>query len=206
MLNKYKKDYFQRKRFISSLLVYSYIITATALFSYIFLTPTALAAPQCFTASSLELVDCNTSIGFNFDDTNGCYKEARNQRNALTGYIKSTCAEIAETDVRNESRAAATTGNSTIETDCEPANNASITAENCQIVKYLVTGINFLSAIAGMVIVFSIMFAGYQYMIARDNAGAIAAAKTRIIWAIVALLMFIFTYTGLNFLVPGGVL
>ncbi len=63
-----------------------------------------------------------------------------------------------------------------------------------------------LSALAGMAIVASIMIAGYQYMTARDNSGQIEAAKKRIIWALVALGVFIFMYAFLDFIVPGGVL
>lgn len=93
-----------------------------------------------------------------------------------------------------------------LDVDCETEPGESLDSGNCAIVSYLVTAINLLSALAGIVIVFSIMFAGYQYMTARDNAGQIQQARTRIIWAISALLIFIFAYAGLNFLVPGGVL
>lgn len=81
-----------------------------------------------------------------------------------------------------------------------------LTQENCSIIQYLVIGINFLSAVAGMAIVASIMIAGYQYMTARDNPGTIQKSKIRIVWALIALFIFIFMYTILNFLVPGGVL
>ncbi|MCA9328597.1 hypothetical protein KC959_02410 [Candidatus Saccharibacteria bacterium] len=86
--------------------------------------------------------------------------------------------------------------------DCS---DPELNAKNCQIVNYLVGGINFLSAVAGLAIVASIMIAGYQYMTARDNSGQIEAAKKRIIWALVALGLFLFMYALLNFLVPGGV-
>jgi hypothetical protein len=92
-----------------------------------------------------------------------------------------------------------------ITTDCETGPGEELSADNCAIIGFLVTGINVLSAVAGMVIVFSIMFAGFQYMTAQDNAGQIQQARTRIIWAITALLVFIFSYAILNFLVPGGV-
>jgi len=78
--------------------------------------------------------------------------------------------------------------------------------ENCKIIDYLVIGINFLSAVAGMAIAASIMMAGYQYMTARDNASQVQAARTRITWALVALFIFLFMYGFLNWLVPGGVL
>lgn len=78
--------------------------------------------------------------------------------------------------------------------------------ESCLILKYSVDLINILSAVAGMAIVGSIMIAGYQYMTARDNPGQIEAAKKRIVWALVALGLFIFMYAILDFLIPGGVL
>lgn len=89
------------------------------------------------------------------------------------------------------------------EVDCE---EGELTRKNCGIINYLVITINFLSAVAVMAIVASVMIAGYQYMTARDNPGQVQAAKQRIIWAMVALGLFIFGYALLNFLVPGGVL
>jgi Mn2+/Fe2+ NRAMP family transporter len=94
-------------------------------------------------------------------------------------------------------------GGETLDTDC---NEAELTQDNCDIIKYLVGGINFLSALAGLAIVASLMIAGYQYMTAQDNSGKIQQAKSRIYWVIGALLLFIFMYALLDFLVPGGVL
>ncbi len=90
--------------------------------------------------------------------------------------------------------------------NCEPGNGVALSKDNCTIINYLVIAINFLSALAIMAIVASVMFAGYQYMSARDNPAAVAAAKKRIVWALVALALFVFGYGLLNFLVPGGVL
>ncbi len=90
--------------------------------------------------------------------------------------------------------------------ECDPPPNQDLTSENCGIVAYLVLAINVLSAVAGIAIVASIMIAGFQYMTARDNAGQVEAARKRIVWALLALLIFIFTYAFLNFVVPGGVL
>ena len=81
-----------------------------------------------------------------------------------------------------------------------------LTRDNCSIINYLVILINFLSALAGIVIVGSIMVAGYQYMTAQDNAGQVQAARKRIILTLAALALFVFMYALLNFLVPGGVL
>ena len=88
--------------------------------------------------------------------------------------------------------------------DCEDPND--INADNCQVVAYIVIAINVLSALAGLVIVGSVMFAGYQYITAQDNASQTAAARTRIYWAVGALMILIFTYAVLQWLVPGGVI
>jgi hypothetical protein len=90
--------------------------------------------------------------------------------------------------------------------DCEVPPGVDLDTENCGIVAYLVLTINMLSALAGMAIVASIMIAGFQYMTARDNSGQIEAARKRIVWALIALLLFVFMYAFLNFIVPGGVL
>ncbi len=97
-------------------------------------------------------------------------------------------------------------GSSSGELEGGDCNDAVLTGDNCNIVKYLVGGIQFLSALAGMAIVGSMMMAGYQYMTARDNSGQVEAAKKRILWALIALGLFIFMFAILNWLVPGGVL
>ncbi|HMT18625.1 MAG TPA: hypothetical protein PKD15_01175 [Candidatus Saccharibacteria bacterium] len=89
---------------------------------------------------------------------------------------------------------------------CAPGGGQSLNSDNCAIIRYLVMTINFLSAVALMSIIGSIMFAGYQYMTAQDNSGAIQAAKKRITWALVALGLFIFMYSLLDYALPGGLL
>ena len=70
---------------------------------------------------------------------------------------------------------------------------------------WLQRAINILSLLVGLVVVISIIFAGIQYMTAGSNSGQVAAAKQRIFMAIVALILFAFTYTLLQWLVPGGI-
>jgi cytochrome bd-type quinol oxidase subunit 2 len=77
---------------------------------------------------------------------------------------------------------------------------------NCGIVAYLVTFINVLSAIVGVVIVIMITIGGIQYSAARDNPQAAAAAKGKITNAILALILYLFTFAFLQWIVPGGVL
>jgi hypothetical protein len=92
-----------------------------------------------------------------------------------------------------------------IETDCEPEGNEPLSRSNCGIINLVVIGINFLSAVAGIVIVASIMMAGFQYMTAQDDPGKIQKAKSRITMTLIALVLFIFMYALLNYLIPGGV-
>lgn len=77
---------------------------------------------------------------------------------------------------------------------------------HCGILDYLVIFINVLSALAGIVIVGSLIVAGIQYSSSGNNPQQVSAAKDRIRNAIIALFFFIFGYALLNYLVPGGVL
>lgn len=90
--------------------------------------------------------------------------------------------------------------------DCAPENNEALTKENCQIVAYIVIAINFLTAVAGLAITSGVVYGGYLYLTARDNPGQVQAGRSKIVWALVALLLLIFGYSGMQWLVPGGVL
>lgn len=87
--------------------------------------------------------------------------------------------------------------------DCE---TDSPSAENCGIIGYLVLFINVLSALAGIIIVGSIIYAGIQYSMSGSDPQKVSAAKDRIRNAIIALIFFIFGYAIINYLIPGGVL
>lgn len=90
-----------------------------------------------------------------------------------------------------------------IKSDC---NADDLDESNCGIIKYLKIAINTLSAVAGVVIVGSVIFAGIQYSASADDPQAVAKAKGRIISALIALLFFTLGYGVLNWLIPGGVL
>ncbi len=67
------------------------------------------------------------------------------------------------------------------------------------------TFINMLAAGTGVIIVLMIVLGGIQYSTAGANPQAVNAAKSKIVNAILALLMFLFMYTFLQWLVPGGI-
>lgn len=91
--------------------------------------------------------------------------------------------------------------------DCN--GNTAAGAKQClehnPLVKWTLIGINFLAAGAGIIIAVSIVVAGIQYASSGSNPQQVAAAKSRIISAIVALLAFFFLYAFLQWLVPGGI-
>lgn len=86
--------------------------------------------------------------------------------------------------------------------DCD--SKTGLNQGNCGIIAYLVTFINILSGIVGIVIVIMIAVGGIQYSAARDNPQATAAAKGRIVNAITALVIYLFSFAILQWLVPGG--
>ena len=101
-----------------------------------------------------------------------------------------------------------TQGHKFIINDCNNVNleaGAPETSEqHCGILNYIVIAINILSALVGIVVVGSIIYGGIQYSMAGSDPQKISAAKERIRNAIIALLVFIFAYSFLNYLVPGG--
>lgn len=71
---------------------------------------------------------------------------------------------------------------------------------------YLTAIIKFLTAGVGMVVIIMIVVGGIQYTTSGGDPNGVAAAKGRIVNAIIALLLFIFAAAILNFLIPGGLL
>lgn len=65
--------------------------------------------------------------------------------------------------------------------------------------------IRFMSVGVGIALVASIVYAGIQYSAAEGNPEATQASKNRIRDAFIGLLVYIFAFTILQYLVPGGV-
>lgn len=147
-------------------------------------------APGCYIESSGGLTranDCGTNQN---PDPTKCYKASASSSGVGT-FREFDCSR---TD---------TSGPADFEGDCK---NANPTKEDCGIIAYLVTFINVLSGIVGVVIVIMITIGGIQYSTARDNPQAAAAAKGRITNAVMALVFYLFIFAFLQYIVPGGVL
>lgn len=85
--------------------------------------------------------------------------------------------------------------------DCEDPN---INKSNCGIVAWLVKIVNVLSGIVGAVIVLMITFRGVQYVFSRDDPKIAAAAKSGMRDAVLALVYFLFIFSFLQWVIPGG--
>lgn len=75
----------------------------------------------------------------------------------------------------------------------------------CIINSYVNPAIKTLAALVGIGVTISIIVGGIQYSSAGGDPSKVAAAKRRIMKAIVALVAFIFLYAFLNFIIPGGI-
>lgn len=64
--------------------------------------------------------------------------------------------------------------------------------------------IRFASVGVGIAVVISIILAGLQYSTAEGNPETTQKAKTRITYSMIALLVYVFTFSILQFLIPGG--
>lgn len=89
-----------------------------------------------------------------------------------------------------------------IETDCV---EESLNADNCGIISYIVVSINILTGIVGIIVVIMIVVGGIQYSSAAGDPNGVAAAKKKIYNALLALVAYLFVYSFLQWLVPGGV-
>jgi hypothetical protein len=89
----------------------------------------------------------------------------------------------------------------------DPALGACKDANDCGLVKkYVNPLINFLSALVGMAVAFSIIWGAIQFSSSAGDPQKTAAAKDRILKALVALVTYVFLYAFLQWLMPGGII
>jgi hypothetical protein len=89
-------------------------------------------------------------------------------------------------------------------THCIPISNSTDLKDN-PIYFYLKNILKFMSAGVGLAVVGGIVFGGYMYITARANAGQVEKAKVVIINSVIGLILFIFMFSILQFLIPGGI-
>lgn len=88
-----------------------------------------------------------------------------------------------------------------LRSDCK----GDISKENCGITRLIIMFINILSGMVAVTVVVVMIIAGIQYSSSAGDPQAAAAAKKRISNALLALVVFAFMYSLIQWLVPGGV-
>ncbi|HVA11407.1 MAG TPA: pilin [Candidatus Dormibacteraeota bacterium] len=77
--------------------------------------------------------------------------------------------------------------------------------KHCDLVnQYINPAINLFSLSFGLVAVISLIFGGIQYSASQGDPQKAASAKNRIYNTIIAIFAYLFLYTFLQFLIPGG--
>lgn len=118
-----------------------------------------------------------------------------------TAAQRQKCIQSGGTTAPDGAAAAPTDTPATKKDDCS---DKPLSSSNCGIIKYLVIIINALSAMVGVVVVIMIIIGGIQYSTSADDPQAVANAKKRIMNAVLALVIFIFSYAFLQWVIPGG--
>lgn len=80
-----------------------------------------------------------------------------------------------------------------------------LTQDKCGIVAYLITFINLLTAVVGIVSVIMITVWGIQYSVSRDNPQMVSSARLHILQTVIAVIIYLFVYAFLQWIVPGGI-
>lgn len=99
-----------------------------------------------------------------------------------------------------------TGGTAPVEASTEKDCTGDDLSQDCKIVEWLVLFVNVLSGMVGVVVVIMIIVGGIQYTASGDDPQAVAKAKGKIYNAVLALVLFIFGFTILQWVIPGGLL
>jgi hypothetical protein len=98
-----------------------------------------------------------------------------------------------------------TTASQTVYADC-PVQSTPTVQNNCIVTNYIHPAISFLSVGVGVVVLAMIIVGAIQYITSAGNPQAVAAARKRIISALLALVVYGLIFALLNFLIPGGLI
>lgn len=93
-------------------------------------------------------------------------------------------------------------GTCKIPVDCDAAD---LNESNCKILSRLLDFINILSALVGVIVVIMIIYGGIQYSTAGSDPQKVKEAKSKIFNALIAMFAYIFMYSFLQWIVPGGI-
>ena len=92
---------------------------------------------------------------------------------------------------------------------CQACNSTNPALDNCLqnnvIIKDLQIGVNFLSALVGIVVIGTIILGGTQYAMAGGSPDAVAKAKKRVTDGLIAFAIFLFIFVAVQWLIPGSI-
>lgn len=88
------------------------------------------------------------------------------------------------------------------QTCCPVGHNTS--ASDCLFAKYINPAVTLLSAVAALAVIIGATMGGIQYASSSGDPQKAAAGKTKMVRALYALIVFLFLYSALQFLSPGG--
>ncbi|MBP9761846.1 hypothetical protein KBD11_02130 [Candidatus Saccharibacteria bacterium] len=90
---------------------------------------------------------------------------------------------------------------------CPPnsQNDPDSYTRDCFFAKYLNPAIRLLSALAGLAVIIGIIVGGMQYSASGGDPQKAAAGKTKVVKSLYALVMFLFFFSIVQFLSPGGI-
>ena len=154
-------------------------IFVAALLTY---SPVVFAQEQCATGNAGTIEAC-------------IQNEIRQQCSGMSADAAERCAAQLRAETTTASQ-----GN--FEADCKSGN---LNKDNCGIIAYIVLFTRVLSGLVGIVVVIMIAVGGIQYAAAGPDPSAVVAARKRIINALIALVFYIFMFSFLQWLVPGGI-
>lgn len=96
-------------------------------------------------------------------------------------------------------------GNASGPTDPFADPEANCDGDNCDFIKkYVNPAIGLLSVMFGLIVILSLIMGGIQYSASQGDPQKVTKAKQRIGNTILALVAYIFLYSFLQFLIPGG--
>lgn len=179
----------------TSLMTSLLLAVVLALGAVTFGFPSRVSAQSCGDLSGPDVQACQTRI-------DGCDATLQGSDTRF----RDGCRQTVYSDFGLSSSSTDPTRGSNLQGDCKDTDrDGQLEKTECGIVGYIITFINVLSGLVGVVIVIMIAVGGIQYTTARDDPQAVAAAKARIRNAILALVFYLFGFSFLQWLIPGGI-
>jgi hypothetical protein len=114
-----------------------------------------------------------------------------------------TCANGGDPDASSDS-ASGSSSTPLATDDKSDSLHSGDPAASGRIFNYIKVIMIVLSAAAGLAIVGSFVVAGVQYATAGENTGSISKAKTRIVYTVIVLIVYMLIFSIITWLIPGS--